>query len=271
MKDIESFEILAVTMHQTDFSKLHEMNVRSNIVLANQCDRTAYEECELDGHTAKMIFTETRGVGINRNIALMYASADICLFADDDVTYVGDMEERVLSEFKAHPDADIIIFNLDTDSERKQIKYTKTKKCGCFTRMPWGAVRIAFRLDSVRKANLWFTSFFGGGCVFPSGEDSMWLAEAKRRGLTFYVSKESLGKISMESSSWFSGYNESFFYGKGAYCACVHPHTFFIWSRYYALRYRGKGNLKLRDKLSWIKNGKAGFKQSVSYDDFLKG
>ena len=141
---MSKFEVLCVTMRQNDFSKLKEMNIHSDVVFANQCDHTSYEELEFDGHTAKRISTQTRGVGINRNLTLMYASADVCLFADDDVTYDDDMEQRVIAEFNAHPDADVIIFHLDTDSERKQIKYLKTKKCGRFSRMPWGGIRIAF-------------------------------------------------------------------------------------------------------------------------------
>ena len=39
-----SFEILCVTMYQKDFSKIGEMNIHSNVVFANQCDRTSYEE-----------------------------------------------------------------------------------------------------------------------------------------------------------------------------------------------------------------------------------
>ena len=134
------FEILCVTMHQKDFSKIEQMNIHSDVVFANQADRTCFEEKEFEGHLARMITTETRGVGINRNLALTYAKGEICLFADDDVTYNDDVEERVLAEFDAHPDADVIIFHLDTDSERKQIKYNETKKCSRFCKMAKGRV-----------------------------------------------------------------------------------------------------------------------------------
>ena len=116
-------------MHQKDFSKIQKMNIRSDVVFANQADTTAFAECEFEGHRARMITTQTRGVGVNRNLGLMYAEGDICLFADDDVTYHDDMKERVLAEFAAHPDADIMVFHLDTASERKQVKYSRTKKC----------------------------------------------------------------------------------------------------------------------------------------------
>ena len=39
-----------------------------------------------------MSFTE-RGVGLSRNNALMRASADICLFADDDIIYENNYKE----------------------------------------------------------------------------------------------------------------------------------------------------------------------------------
>lgn len=267
-----SFEILCVTMNQHDFSKVTEMNIHSDIVFANQCDHTAYEETKFDGHTAKMISTNTRGVGINRNLALMYAAADICLFADDDIVYRDNMEELVLSEFIAHPDADIFIFHLDTtDPVRKQINYRKTKKCGPLSRMPWGGVRIAFRLNSIKKANLWFTTLFGGGCIFPSGEDSLWLAEAKRKGMTFYVSDQTIGTVSFETSSWFTGYDEKFFYGKGACIYALHNRFFCMWKWYYLFRYRKAGDMPLTERSKWMERGKVGYQQLKGYQTFCKG
>ena len=267
MSSDKRFEILCVTMHQNDFSKIQEMNIHSNVVFANQADRTSYEELEFEGKTARMITTATRGVGINRNLALAYANADICLFADDDVRYDDDMEERVLSEFEKYPDADIIIFHLEADdAKRRQLKYKKTRRHGRFERMPWGGVRIAFRLSSVKKANVCFTTLFGGGCMFPSGEDSMWLIESKRKGLKFYVSKETIGKISFGESSWFTGFDEKFYFAKGAFYASVHPKTTGLWMLYFAFRTKRTGKMSFREKIRWMKKGKNGYKKMVSYN-----
>lgn len=263
------FEILCVTMHQKDFSKIEQMNIHSDVVFANQADTTRYDELKFDGHHARMITTDTRGVGVNRNLALTYAKGEVCLFADDDVTYDDDMEQRVLAEFDAHPDADIIIFHLDTDSERKQIKYNQTKKCGRLSRMPWGACRVAFRLSSVKKANLWFTTLFGGGCVFPSGEDSKWLTEAKRKGLVFYVSKETIGKVTFDGSTWFTGYDEKFFYGKGAFYQAVHPKTKYLWMLYFAFRTKSKSKFSTEEKFVWMKKGIDGYAKTMSYSDYV--
>ena len=249
-------EVLCVTMHQTDFSKLQQMNIHSDVFFANQADK------------ARMLTTDTRGVGINRNMTLQYAQGDICLFADDDVTYCDDMEQKVVSEFDAYPDADVIIFHLDAGEKRKQISYSATKKCKGAFRMPWGAVRIAFRRSSWKKANVWFTTLFGGGCIFPSGEDSMWLREAKKKGLTFYVSKETIGMVDMEESSWFTGYDEKFFFGKGACCAAMYGKSAGLWSLYYLLRYRNAGTLSTSEKKKWMKLGRQGYEQMRPFAQF---
>lgn len=264
------FEILCVTMHQKDFSKIEQMNIRSNVVFANQCDNTSYEEIEFGEYKAKMISTNTRGVGINRNLCLAYASADICLFADDDVVYNDDYKDVILKEFSEHPDADIFVFNLETDSARKQIKYKDTKKRGKFSKIPWGAIRIAFRLSSIKKANVHFTTLFGGGALFPSGEDSMWLLDAKRKGLIFYVSKETIGKFSCSESSWFSGYDEKFFFSKGAFCKAMHKKMTNFWLKYYLFRYRKYGSLSKKEKKKWMKHGVNGYKKMLPFEQFVR-
>lgn len=267
---MSTFEILCVTMHQHDFSKIKEMNIHSDVVFANQGNHTSYEEYNFERHKAKMISTETRGVGINRNLALSYASADICLFADDDVVYADDMEDRVVAEFVAHPDADIMVFHLDTtDPARKQKKYHVTRKCTPWERMPWGGFRIAFRLSAVRKANIWFTALYGGGCIFPSGEDSMWLNEAKRAGLTFYVSKETIGAVSFEESTWFTGFDKKFFFAKGAYYQAMHARNIYLWMLYFLLRVK-ETELPLSEKFAWMQHGRRAYREMLSYEEYCK-
>lgn len=266
-----SFEILCVTMHQTDFSKIQSMNVHSNIVFANQSDETSLKTLEFESHKATMFSTETRGVGKNRNIALLNASADICLLADDDVVYDDDLERKVVGEFERHPDADVFIFNLKTDDEhRKQIIYKKTRKCSRFCRKPWGGVRIAFRLASQRKANVWFSTLFGGGCIFPMGEDSLWLEDAARKGLQFYVSKEVIGSISFATSTWFTGHDEKYFFGRGAYLYASHPRSFLLWLLYTIFRTSKMDSFPIRKKIEWMLKGRNGCKKMKPFAEYIK-
>ncbi|MBQ3604044.1 MAG: glycosyltransferase [Clostridia bacterium] len=263
------FEILCVTMHQNDFSKIEQMNIHSDVVFANQADTTRFDEKEFNGHYARMITTDTRGVGINRNLALIYAKGEICLFSDDDITYNDDVEKKVLAEFDTHPDADIIIFHLNSDDPtRTPKKYSKTKKHSRLKGLRWGATRVAFRLSAAKKANLWFTTLFGGGCVFAAGEDSLWLNEARKKGLKFYVSKETIGNVSFESSTWFTGYDEKLFYGKGAFCAQKSPRFANIWPIYYVWRFINKKELSSKEKYVWMKHGIKGYREMLSFNAY---
>ena len=263
------FEILCVTMRQNDFSKIKDMNIHADVVFANQCDHTSYDEVEFEGHTAKMISTQTRGVGVNRNVALTYASATYCLLADDDVVYVDDLEQKIVSEFEAHPDADIMIFHLNSDTpSRPQAKYTETKKWPWYKGVPWGCFRVAVRLSAIRKANVWFTTLLGGGCVFPSGEDSKFLIDLRKAGLTIYVSKETIGDVSFSTSTWFTGYDEKYYYGKGAFYQAIRPKTKYAWMLYIALKFRKDRTLKLTEKIKWMKYGAKGYQSLLSFDRF---
>lgn len=270
MIERKEFEILCVTMHQKDFSKIEQMNIHSNVVFANQTDEFSYQETLYDGiHTARMISTQTRGVGINRNIAMTYANAQYCLLADDDVCYRDNMEQIVLSEFCAHPDADVMIFHLISDTGyRPQKQYRSTRKVVKWEQMPWATFRVAFRSDSVRKANLWFSTLFGGGCIFPSGEDSMWLTDARRAGLRLYVSDKTIGTVSFAESTWFTGFDEKMFYGKGAFYAAVHPKTFFLWAAYFSFRTEKLTDLSIKQRFHWIFAGRRGYGDMKSFQEY---
>ena len=117
MNKQRQLEILCVTMDQTDFSKCREMNIRNcDVVFANQSGRYGYEEIHSQFITARMLTTATRGVGKNRNLALVLAAGEILLFADDDLTYEEDMPETISRAYKEFPKADMILFG---------IRYTK--------------------------------------------------------------------------------------------------------------------------------------------------
>ena len=266
---MDKFQILCVTMNQTDFSKIESMNIHSNVVFANQTNENSYKEFHFEKNTAKMISTNTVGVGKNRNIALLYADAKYCLFADDDVVYKSNVEDIVLKEFKKLPNADVIIFNLNSDDKiRKQKVYHKTRRVLPFEPMPWGCVRIAVRLSSVKKENIWFSTLFGGGCLFPSGEDSMWLHEAKRKGLRIYISNKLIGTVKFENSSWFTGRNRKYYFGQGAFCRANHKLLWRLWIVYYAFRTMRNSELSLFQRIKWLINGADGYNKTISFREY---
>ena len=203
-------------MHQSDFSLINEMNIKSDAVFANQCDRTAYEELNFDGHTAKMISTKTRGVGKNRNLALIYASADICLFADDDVVYNDGYEKTVCRFYEEHPDADVVVFNFTVSrngSDPAPIVGKTMKLKG--KRLSYGTYAISVRRSSIDWHNIKFHHSFGGGATYSCGEDTCFLNDCFKKKLTVYVCAETIGVVDHKESTWFNGFTDKYFIDKG--------------------------------------------------------
>ena len=251
-------EVLCVAMHQKDFSLVEKMNIRCDAVIANQTDSTSMQEQKFSWGEVKLVSSNTRGVGKNRNIAFLHATGDILLLSDDDMRYSDSYVEDVLSEFDNHPDADVVIFNiLSSHSERKQVMNSTTKRINKHSKLPYGAPRIAIRRDAWEKSNVWFTVLFGGGAMYSNGEDSIFLTDLLKKGLTIYVSNKLIGCVNMNESSWYRGINEEFFFNKGAFCAATNKHPKYLYMLYYAFR------VKSELPLSQIK--KAFFKGVVAY------
>lgn len=265
---MSNLEVLCVTMHQKDFSKLKEMNIQSDVVFANQADRYAYEELEFNGHTARMITTDQRGVGRNRNTALLSAKREICLLADDDVIYDEGYENAILDSFNALPQADIIIFNCHSDSERKPRIKKKIKRVRKWNFMGYGTCRIAIRKSSILKKNIFFSMLFGGGALYSAGEDSLFLKEALDKGLKIYTHPYNIGLVTYETSTWFSGFNEKLFFDKGAWLQAAFPNIKYLLACYFAIRFRRLSSLKPMNMLRLMINGMKAYQNNLSYEEW---
>jgi hypothetical protein len=103
-------QVLVATMQQKDFSLPVKMNIRCDAIIANQAGGEKIVKQQTEYGAWKMITTPTRGVGLNRNIALMASEADVVLFADDDMAYRDEMPEVVCRAFEELPQADVLIF-----------------------------------------------------------------------------------------------------------------------------------------------------------------
>ena len=58
-------------MDQTDLSLVTKMNLACSAIIANQTDHFGYDCENTDAGKVVMISTDTVGVGVNRNIALL--------------------------------------------------------------------------------------------------------------------------------------------------------------------------------------------------------
>lgn len=227
-------QVLVSTMNQTDFQLLDKMNIQSDAIFINQCDRYSYEETAFRDNEVKFISFPERGVGLSRNNALMRATGDICLFADEDVTYVDGYKDIILKAFEELPEADVILFNVpSTNLARPTYEIPNLSRVRWYNCQRYGAVKIAVRMESIKFSNIFFSLLFGGGAKYSSGEDSLFLTECIRKGLRIYANPSIIGYVSQESSSWFNGYTDKYFIDKGVFFSCVSKR----WSRFLCLQY----------------------------------
>lgn len=227
-------QVLVSTMNQKDFSLLEKMNIQTDAIVINQCNRFSEEKVIYKNNNVTYYNFNERGIGISRNNAILRSTGDICLFADDDVCYVDGYRQIILDEFAKRPHADIILFNVpSTNPQRKTYiisKYSKVKK---FNSLRYGAVKIAVRMDRLKKENIYFTTLFGGGAKYSAGEDSLFVYECAKKGMKIYTCPKIIGYVSQQGSSWFEGYTDKFFIDRGAFFCCLSNR----WAKFLGLQF----------------------------------
>lgn len=208
-------QVLVAAMNQNDHSLLDKMNIQSDVIVGNQCNFNSIEQFEYNGHFATYLNFAERGVGLNRNNALMRATGDICLFADDDMVYVDNYCGIIEKAFLDHPDADVIAFNL---IEKVPTRYVikNTKRIRFYNFLTYGTARIAVRLSRIRENGISFNLCFGGGTEHCHGEDNIFISDCLKNGLKMYAVPVSIAELTEERvSTWNSGYNREYFIDQG--------------------------------------------------------
>lgn len=231
-----SLEVLVATMFQHDYSLPAKMNIQSDAIIGNQCDRNEVIEIDYNGHRIRYLSFAERGVGLNRNNALMRSTAELCVLADDDQVFVDGYSEVIEESFRRRPDADVLLFNVECP---RRYVIMKPFRVRFFNFMRFGGPRIAFRRTSVTKRGICFNLHFGGGAKYGAGEDVLFLADCLRKGLRVFAVPETIARLTNErESTWFTGYDEKFFIDRGALFSCMSPRCAALLCLQFAIRHR---------------------------------
>ena len=265
-------EVLVATMNREDFSLVEKMNLHRSAVIANQCGHWGGETLELGDARIRMISSDTRGVGINRNLALQAAQGDILLFADDDIAYYDGDLEPVAEAFRQNPEADVIFFAIDMTREGQVFdrRRHRTKRLHLWNSLRYGACRMAIRREAVLKHGLSFSTLFGGGCIYCSGEDTIFICRCLKAGLKLYSSDYVLGACAKDSSTWFTGFNDKYFYDRGAMLACALPELKRLVKWYFAWKLSKKSDASLGHILRLMNAGIRGYRTLRTYDQYCE-
>jgi hypothetical protein len=82
------------------------------------------------------------------------------------------------------------------------------------------------------------------------------------------VSDRTIGTVSCAESTWFTGYDEKYYYGKGVFYQAARPALKYLWMVYMALRTHNQKTLSFREKLKWMYYGTDGYRKMLSYAEY---
>lgn len=244
-----NIETLVVTVDQHDYTLASHMHIQTTAVIGNQADHEREETTLVDGHPVLWLTDTARGVGRNRNKVLDRATADICVWADDDMRFVDGYPQIVERAIEENPDADVLVCNL-LSSHNTRYTHTRVRRIHRYNYARYGAARLVIRRESIVNAGIRFSHQFGGGARYGSGEDTLFLHDCLKKGLKVVAVPYALATIETNTAStWFRGYTEVYFRDKGALYACLYPRA----AVFCCLRHLWKHRRRFRGVLSWRK------------------
>jgi len=211
-------QVLLSAMHLEDEKYIDSLNIVTDAVVINQCDR----ECEKDvkrsavnGAMQKVTYIETkeRGLSKSRNMAIRNANADICILCDNDVEYQYGYEGMILRAFASQPDADIIVFFIKRKERQKPI-FDEVKKMNYLSVLKIFSPEIAFRRKNILDTP--YDEEFGAGAKYRMGEENLFLYECLKKKKNIIYMPIQIAELREEESTWFRGYDREFFLCRGA-------------------------------------------------------
>lgn len=253
---MKTVQVLVAAMNQKDHSLLNKMNIKSDVIVGNQCDFNSVENFEYNGNKAIYLNFAEKGVGLNRNNALMRASGDICLFADDDMVYDDDYVEKIISAFNKYPAADVLIFNLHEENSKRYV-IEKVERVGYLNYLRYGTARIAVRLDKIKQNGIYFNQCFGGGTEHCHGEDNIFLTDCLKNNLKIYAVPEYIATLqNVRQSTWNTGYDDKYLKDQGCLYKTISKRWWKLLCLQDALRRHKSYEKKWIDAYRMMKNGK---------------
>lgn len=218
---------------------VREMKVQTDCVVTCQCDHDAKGEYVNEGRRVVWECLSSRGVGINRNTCIKNTDCgDIILFSDEDIIYDENYALAIEEEYKRHPEADGILFNMRVGEERRTYWNEDYKRIRFYNYGRYPAYSISIRRDALEKSGVRFPLEFGGGARYINGEDSVFLHDLLAKKIKLYRSPICLGEETVRESTWFKGYNETFFISRGALYVRLYGKMAPVMARVFLLRHK---------------------------------
>lgn len=180
-----------------------------------------------------VLISQISGQGLtkSRNNAIRHATGDVCVIADDDVTYTNLYFDTIINTYEKFA-IDVACFKIYKDNSIVDYKFypseiTTIKK---MHEHPVSSIELTFKLQSVKKKNIFFDERFGMGSWLKGGGEILFMHDCISSGLLVKFFPEYIVN---------------------------HPHecTITSYSKYHERRVRitGSMDMRLNGKIAYIK------------------
>ncbi|MCU7557540.1 glycosyltransferase family 2 protein [Macrococcus capreoli] len=241
---------------------LIKQNLSGEVIVINQDDYNDVKNIDTKKSNITIYTNTNRGIGKSRNEALKNSNAEICVLADDDEVFLDNYLEIIKSAYEKYPYADLILFNVKRNDDPDKIK--EVHQVNYKNALKYGAVNITFKKEAIIKGEIKFSELFGGGTKFGSGEDSKFIIDCLKNHLNIVACNETIATINdVRESTWFKGYNDKFFFDKGALFSSFNLKFGYIMGLIVMLKsFKNKGDLTTLSKLIIYTRGFNYYKKS---------
>ncbi len=199
-----------------------KMKIESDAIIVNQLigDGTDMEpegerSIGYDDMDVRIITKREKGVGLSRNTGIDNSDHELIQFGDDDIVYNEGYAGAIVDEFDAHPEADVLLFNVKAQPGRETYWNSDYSKVSWYNYGRYAAYAICLRRQKLIDSGVRFSLLFGGGAPYMNGEDSLFLHDCLKAGLNIYRTPVEIGQESPGESTWFKGYTDKFFFDRG--------------------------------------------------------
>lgn len=266
----KDFEILIATKDRASLDFLLSMFPfehfsNFNILIINQSKVFVLES---DFPSVRVINSVDIGLSKSRNLAINNAVREICIIADDDVVYVEHFEKEIVKAFNLITNASVITFN----HRRMGLSYPqniikegywhdrKTIRKVC-------SVEIAFKLNDIKKSDIFFDNYFGLGSYFETADEFLFLRNILNANLRLYYNPKVVLYHPLISSGESHG-ADRIVYGRAALNCKMYSYWAYFWLlKYVFFLYRNK----YINSNEWICKFKIGMSGINKYKKLEKG
>lgn len=207
-----TLEVLVSCMNQKDSSIVQQSGITTDALIINQCNYNDVHEYKNGSQRVRLINTSQKGLSRSRNMAIENAQGEICLLCDDDEMFVENYENLILNAFRELPSADIIAFNI---ANHPCSLVPRIKRLRRLESLKVSSCQIAFKRDRIYNSSVRFDCFMGAGSGNGGGEEVKFLLDCINSGLNIYYMPVEIAALSQAESTWFFGFNRTFFYQRG--------------------------------------------------------